>query len=114
MFHFVKSLVFIIFSLIFCSSCSTTRVVSNTRTPEVRIEASGIIRVGDRQVNPGKIGKALKSAGFSKDQEIKVLISDKNDRALMQAVSSDLVMSGFMRPIFITNKITESTTKKKK
>lgn len=99
--------------MIFCTSCTTSRVVGNTRTPEVEVESSGIIWVGKHQVKIGKIGKALKSAGYAREQEVKVLVPDRNDRPLMQSISSDLVMSGFKRPIFITNKISQSTTKKK-
>ena len=113
MFKFTKLAVLTILTTIFCSSCTTSRVVGDTSTPQVEIESSGIIWVRDRQVKLGKIGKALRKAGFSKGQTVKVLVADKNDRQLMRAVSSDLVMSGFMRPVFITDKITQSTTKKK-
>ncbi len=113
MFKFTEIAVFAILTLIFCSSCTTSRVVGDNKTPEVEIESCGIIWVGERQVKVGKIGKALKRAGFRRGQAVKVLVTDKNDRHLMKAVSSDLVMSGFMRPIFITNRITKSTTKKK-
>jgi len=113
MFNTCKIFIFICLTAIFCISCTTSRIVSNTRVPEVEIESSGIIWVRDRQVRVGKIGKALRSAGFSKGQVVKVLVADKNDKRLMQAVSADLVMSGFKRPVFITNKITQSTTKKK-
>ena len=91
-----------------CASCTTSRVVGSTKTPEVEVESTGIIWVGERQVQLGKIGKALRSAGVGRDQEIKVRMADKNDRGLMQAITSDLVMRGFKRPIFITNKKTES------
>ena len=114
MFNFIKITVLFIFTTIFCTSCTSTRVISDSRTPEVEIESSGIIWVGERQVQLGRIGKALKSDGYDKDRTVKVLIADKRDRGLMQAVTSDLVMSGFKRPVFITNKITESTTKKKR
>ena len=100
------------FIAVFCTSCTTSRVIGDTRTPEVEVESSGIIWVGERQVQVGKIGKALKSAGFSVEKEVKVLVTDKGYRSLMQAISADLVMSGFKRPVFITNKITQSTTRK--
>ncbi|MFO7936717.1 MAG: hypothetical protein R6V06_03820 [Kiritimatiellia bacterium] len=113
MIEFLKTAVLLIFMTVFFTSCTTTRVISNSGTPDVEIESSGIIWVGDRQVQPGRIGKALRSAGYSKSGEIKVLIADKRDRGLMRAVTSDLVMSGYKRPLFITEKITRSTTGKK-
>jgi hypothetical protein len=97
-----------------CGACTTSRVVGSTKTPEVEVESTGIIWVGERQVRLGKIGRALRSAGFSKDQEVKVLMADENDRGLMQAIASDLVMSGYKRPIFITGKKTESSLQKLK
>ena len=114
MLNFIKYSIYLCLIALFCTSCTTSRVVGHTREPQVEIESTGIIWVGDKQVRLGKIGKALKRAGFSRNQEVKVLIADKRDRGLMQAVSADLVKHGFMRPIFITNKITQSTTKKKR
>lgn len=113
MFNRIKFAMTLCLGILLCASCTTSRVVGDTRHPQVEIESSGIIWVGEKQVKVGKIGKALKKAGFSKGQSVKVLIVDSDDKHLMQAVSSDLVMSGFMRPIFITNKITQSTIQKK-
>jgi hypothetical protein len=96
---------------VLCASCTTSRVVGDTQTPEVEVESTGIVWVGERQVAVGKIGKALKSAGVSRDEAVKVLVADTHDRVLMRAISSDLVMSGFKRPIFITDKKTQSSTK---
>ncbi len=104
-----KTALIVCVSSVLCTSCTTSRVVGDTQTPEVEVEFSGIVWVGDRQVAVGKIGRALKSAGVSRDEAVKVLVADRNDRVLMRAISSDLVMSGFKRPIFITDKKTQSS-----
>lgn len=110
MFNLARISILLSLSALLCASCTTSRVVGDTGKPQVEVESSGIIWVGERQVEIGKIGKALRSAGFKKGEAIKVLVRDKSNRALMRAISSDLVMSGYMRPVFITTKITGSTT----
>ncbi len=92
------------------TACTTSRVIENTRVPEVEIDTSGTIWMNNRRVELGKIGKTLRSTGFRREQEVNILIPEDPDRRLMQAVSADLVRSGFTRSAFIKAKSATSAT----
>ena len=114
MFIFIKKSMAVLSVALCCVSCTISRVIENTRTPEVEIESNGNIWIHDKPVKIGKIGKTLRSAGFRREQEVNILVSDTRDRRIMQAVTADLVRSGFSRSVFITNKSATSSISKSK
>ncbi|MFA7173369.1 MAG: hypothetical protein WC340_08140 [Kiritimatiellia bacterium] len=91
-------------------SCTTSKVIQDTRVPEVEIDSASQIWIHNRRVEVGKIAKTLRSAGFRREQEVNILIPNQPDRTLMKAVSSDLVRGGFTRSAFIKAKSTSSIT----
>jgi len=91
-------------SLAFWGACSSSRVIENTRVPEIVIDESGIITFNSKRLELGKIASAVKSAGFEHAQEINILIPDKADRSLMRAVSGELVRNGYTRTVFVKNR----------
>lgn len=107
-----------IFSLIlmvsaFGTGCKTSRVIENTRVPEIVIDEYGGISINGNPTKLGRITAAVKSAGFSRDQEINVLIPENPDRSLMRAISGELVLGGYTRTVFITNRKASAVIPKK-
>lgn len=96
------------------TGCTTSRVIENTRVPEIVIDAHGKITFNNKTVEVKKLAAAIKSAGFEKTQEVNILIPEKPDRALMRAVSSELVLNGYTRTIFVKNRKAYSTVPEKK
>ncbi|HOE61855.1 MAG TPA: hypothetical protein P5125_04185 [Kiritimatiellia bacterium] len=86
------------------SGCTTSRVIENTRVPEITIEESGTIRFNQEPVEPGKLVSALRSGGIRTSQEVNILIPDQPDRALMRAVSAELLRGGYSRTVFVKNR----------
>ena len=84
--------------------CTTSRVIENTRVPEIVIDEHGKITFNNKPVEVRKLAAAIKAAGFEKTQEVNILIPEKADRALMRAVSSELVLKGYTRTIFVKNR----------
>ena len=91
------------------TGCATSRVIENTRVPEITIEASGTIRFNQEPVPPGKLVSALRSGGIRTDQEVNLLIPDQPDPALMRAVSAELLRGGYSRTVFVKNRKASSS-----
>ncbi len=84
--------------------CTTSRVIENTRVPEIFIDESGTIIFNNERVELKKIAAAVKAAGFEKTQEVNILIPDNPDRALMRDISRELIVHGYTRTIFVKNR----------
>ncbi|MDA3923160.1 MAG: hypothetical protein PF904_00480 [Kiritimatiellae bacterium] len=111
---FIKNMMIVLIAANCCMSCTTSRVIENSRIPEVEIDTFGKIWINDKPVKLGKIGRTLQHAGFRREQEVNILVADTRDRRTMRAVTSDLVKRGFTRSVFITNKSATSSIKKKR
>ncbi len=94
------------------TGCTTSRLIENTRVPEIIIDSTGIVTFEGRQVQTGKLAAALKSAGITKTQEINIRIPDMNDRALMKSLTAELVRGGYTRTIFVTPRKATATIAK--
>ena len=110
-----------LFSLLACalglvlgSGCASTRVIENTRVPEVSMDDAGIISFGGEQLPPEKVVAAIRRAGFVHTQEINILIPDNPDRKLMQTLSAELVRGGYTRTVFLKSRKASATLQKKK
>jgi hypothetical protein len=91
-------------SFALCCGCTTSRVIENTRVPEITVDRAGIITFNGEQLQPSQIAAAVRRAGFTDAQEINILIPDKPDRALMQTITAELVRGGYTRTIFLKNR----------
>lgn len=89
--------------------CTTSRVIENTRVPEITLDEAGAITFNGKRLEPGKVAAAVRAAGFKREQEVNILIPDNPDRTLMRALSVELVQSGYTRTIFVKNRKTSST-----
>lgn len=94
------------------SGCTTSRVVENTRVPEISVDESGMITFNGEQLPPEKVVSAVRRAGFEHSQEINILIPDNPDRKLMQTLSAELVRGGYTRTVFLKNRKASATIKK--
>ena len=95
------------------TGCASSRVIENTRVPEIVITESGAITFNDERIEVAKIASAIKSAGFEHTQEVNILIPDKPDRSIMKAVSGELVRNGYTRTIFVKNRKASAVVPKK-
>jgi hypothetical protein len=100
----MKRLLILLFCCALAGGCVTHRVISNTRKPEIVIDDYGRISLSGKTVERGKIAKAVRSAGFTQDQEINILIPDRPDRGLMASVAGELVKGGYKRTVFVKNR----------
>jgi len=96
------------------TGCTTSRVIENTRVPEISIDSAGIVTFDGRQVALSKLAAALKSAGIGSTQEVNVLLADMSDRALMKSVSTELLRGGYTRTVFVTPRKATATVAKPK
>lgn len=112
--HTVLSLALAISALLCWNGCTTSRVIEKSRVPEIVIDESGVITFNKERVMPGKIAAAVKSAGFSRQQEVNILVPDKPDRKLMASVSAELVRSGYTRTIFVKSRKATAVVPKQK
>lgn len=96
------------------TGCMTSHVVENTRVPEIVIDEQGKIFFNEKEVGLKKVASALKSEDVETDQEINILIPEKPDRALMRAISGELLKRGYSRTIFVKNRKATSSVSNKK
>jgi len=86
------------------NGCTTSRVIENTRVPEITVDESGAVTFNGKRVPPGKIAAALRDEGITHEQEVNILIPDTPDRQLMQSLSAELLRGGYTRTIFVKNR----------
>lgn len=98
----------VVAALALAAGCTSSRVIENTRVPEITISDTGAITFNNRPLKRGRIAQAVKDAGFERTQEVNILIPDNPDRALMRAVTAELVSGGYTRTIFVKNRKTTS------
>jgi len=96
------------------AGCTTSRVIENSRVPEIVIDEYGAITFNEKALKLGEIADAVKSAGFERSQEVNILIPDKPDRKVMRAVTAELVGHGYTRTIFVKNRKTSAVVPGKK
>lgn len=96
------------------SGCTTSRVIENTRVPEISVDEAGIISFNGEHLPPDKVASAIRRAGFLPSQEINILIPDNPDRKVMQTLSAELVRGGYTRTVFLKNRKASATLKKQK
>ena len=102
--HTAMSLTLALTALTCWNGCISSRVIENSRVPEIVIDEYGAITFNKERVEPGKIAAAVKSAGYKREQEVNILVPDKPDRKLMSEVSAELVRGGYTRTIFVKSR----------
>jgi len=109
----VLLLAFSFTSLLGWTGCTSSRVVENTRVPEITIDERGLISFNNQRLELGEVAAAVKSAGFKRTQEVNILIPENADRTVMRAVSGEMVRHGYTRTVFVkTRKATAIVPKK--
>jgi hypothetical protein len=109
------------FSLLACvlclsagGGCTSSRVIENTRVPEITVDETGIITFNGEHLPPDKVVAAVRHAGFVHTQEINILVPDNPDRKLMQTLSAELVRGGYTRTVFLKGRKATATLQKAK
>ena len=94
------------------NGCTSSRVIENTRVPEITVGESGEVTFNGKRVPPGKLAAALRDDGITHEQEVNILIPDKPDRPLMQSISAELLRGGYTRTVFVKSRRAVSTSGK--
>lgn len=110
--HTAISLTLVTSALLCWNGCTSSRVIENTRVPEITIDESGVIFFNNESVKLGRIASAVKSAGFERAQEVNILIPDNPDRKVMSEVSAELVRNGYTRTVFVKKRKASATVPK--
>ena len=108
----ILALFALLFTLSSLTGCTSPQVSGKSTAPEISITESGAVTFNNHLLKPGQIAPALRSAGFRRTQEIKILIPDNPDRAVMKTVSAELVRSGFTRTVFVKKRKAIATLSK--
>ena len=99
----IRCSLFVICAALLGAGCATSRVVEDSRSPEIVIDQFGSITFHGKRVTADKIAPAVKSAGIPKTEKIKVLVPEQRDHALMRTVADNLRAAGY-GTVFVTNK----------
>ncbi len=83
------------------AGCRSSRVIENTRVPELTVDDAGRVLFEGETLQLGEIGAAVRRAGFNRTQEVNILVPDNPDRKLMGAITGDLRKSGYSRTVFV-------------
>lgn len=106
--------VFVLVALVCWTGCVTTRVLENTRVPELVADDSGGVTFNDQRLEVGKIASAVRSAGITREQEVNILVPENFDRNMRNAIYADMIKGGYTRTIFVTNRKATAAVLKKK
>lgn len=94
----------VLVALSFCAGCVNTRVIENTRAPEIIVDDSGAITFNNQRVKLDKLAKTVKRAGIDRDQEVNILVPENFDRALRNRIYAAMIRSGYTRTVFVSNR----------
>ncbi|MCL2104947.1 MAG: hypothetical protein FWH21_07850 [Kiritimatiellaeota bacterium] len=122
----MRSVVLIAFlCMVFCGGgCKTSRVIEDSRSrssdslplvqnmspPDIIIDRFGDITVQGKRVALEKIVSAVKSAGISKQQKVRIFVQEPPDYDVMGKVAGALHLAGYST-LFVTKKIATSGLK---
>jgi predicted transcriptional regulator len=96
------------------TGCTSSRVIENTRVPEIEIDEFGAITFDGDPVKLGKVASAVRAAGIGREQEINIRVPEKFDATLRNEICAELVRRGYTRTIFIkARKATATVTPKR-
>ena len=99
-------LTMLFFAVLFGAGCATTsRVIADTRSPDIVIDRFGDVAFQGRRVSPDEdIAKVVSSAGIPKKTKIRILVPENCDRELMGLISGRLIYKGYST-LFVTNRM---------
>jgi len=90
--------------LILGTACVSSRVVENTRVPEITVDAYGAITFGDERVELKNLARKVRKAGIPQEQEINILVPENFDRSLRGKIYAEMLRGGYTRTIFVTQR----------
>jgi len=83
------------------TGCLSSRVIENTRVPEIEIDVLGTITFNGDSVKLGEVATAVRAAGIRREQEINIRVPERVDPSLRNALCAELVRSGYTRTVFV-------------
>lgn len=89
---------------LFTTACVSSRLISDTRVPEVIVDNFGGITFAGQTVELARLGRTIRAAGIKKDQEVNILAPKNLDPTLRGQIYGSMLRSGYTRTIFITER----------
>ncbi|MDR2848945.1 MAG: hypothetical protein LBW77_00120 [Verrucomicrobiota bacterium] len=96
------------------AGCVTSRLVEDTRVPEITVDAFGAVTFNDRRVELSNLAKTVKAAGITREQEVNILVPDNFSELLRKRIYAEMLRYGYTRTIFVTNRKATSATVEKR
>ncbi len=86
------------------SGCVSSRMVENTRVPEISVDSYGAITFGRERVELKRLAGKVRAAGLSREQEVNILVPENFDRSLRNQIYSEMIRKGYTRTVFVTQR----------
>ena len=89
--------------VLFGAGCATSRVVEDSRSPEIVIDKFGGVTFYGKRISPDAVGKAAVSAKLPKTEKVRIAIPETPDQDVIGRVAGSLGVKGYM-PVFLTER----------
>ena len=86
------------------TGCVTSRLVEDTRVPEITVDAYGTITFNNERVELDRLARTVKAAGITREQEVNILVPENFDSTSRNRIYSAMLRGGYTRTIFVTNR----------
>ena len=86
------------------SGCISSRMVENTRVPEISVDSYGAITFDNERVDLKRLAGKVRAAGISREQEVNILVPANFDRSLRNKIYSEMIRKGYTRTVFVTQR----------
>jgi len=91
------------FAVVLGTGCTTSRVVEDSRAPDIVIDRFGDVTFAGKRVEPDQIAKAVVDAKIPRTHQLRILVPEQRDHLLMRTITDNLRRAGY-RMVFVTDK----------
>jgi len=100
--HFICPL--LLAALFFGPGCVSSRIIEDTRPPEITVDGFGAITFNGARVELDRLSRTVKAAGITRNQEVNIRVPDNFDTTLRQRIYAEMLRGGYTRTIFVTDR----------
>jgi biopolymer transport protein ExbD len=90
--------------LFFGTGCVTSRMIEDTRVPEITVDDFGAITFNNARVELDRLSRTVRAAGITREQEVNIRVPEKFDAALRKRIYAEMLRGGYTRTIFVTDR----------
>ena len=91
-------------ALLFGPGCVSSRMIEDTRVPEITVDGFGAITFSGKRVELSKLSRTVKAAGITREQEVNILVPENFDTVLRKQIYAEMLRGGYTRTIFVTDR----------